>query len=45
MSIADIIIILLISAAVIGAVIYIKKHKGSCRCGGDCSSCPGCKKE
>lgn len=45
MNIADIIIILLISSAVISSGVYIKKHKSSCGCSGNCINCQGCKKE
>ncbi|EGC02730.1 MULTISPECIES: hypothetical protein [Ruminococcus] len=44
MNAADIILIVLITAAVIGAVVHCVKKKGSCNCGCCTGSCPNCKK-
>ena len=44
MNIQSIIIILIIAAAVIAAAVYMVKNKNKCSgCGGNCSSCGGCK--
>lgn len=44
MNIADIIVIALITVAIVGAVIVIRKNKKNGKyCNGDCSSCNKCK--
>lgn len=49
MSPADIVVLLLVAAALVGAVVHSirarKKRGGGCGCGCGCSGCTGCDKK
>ncbi len=41
----DIVLLALVAAAVVAAVLYTKRHQGSCGCGCRCNGCTGCDRQ